>query len=221
MDFGNIQIPTKWNEVTLEQFQKLLKIYKQEDRDILDIVSVFSGLDKKELKIMPKEFIDEMIIHLQFMNTPLRVEPSDKLEINGNTYRINYMEKLKFGEFVDCETILKSDEFDYASLLGILARLDGEVYDDDFIANKLDKRIEMFKLMPISKALVLINFFLQLRMRYIAHSQRSLALKQGKEAAESLVQSIKDSVKGGAGNMLNSLYVKRKLKRLEKSLKCI
>lgn len=219
MDFGKVRVPTSWDEVTLEQFQKLLSIYEQEDRDIVDILSVFTGKDKGEIRLMPKEFTDEMLIHLQFMNIPLNVEASDKLEIDGKTYKINYMEKLKFGEFVDCETILKSDKYDYSSLLGIVARQEGELYDDDFIANKLDKRIEMFKKIPITKALVLMNFFLQLRLRYTIHSQKSLMV--GKQVAESLVQYIRNSLKAGDGNILDSLYAKIQLKRLEKSLKSI
>ena len=221
MDFGKINIPTKWEDITLKQFQELMKIYEQEDKDILDILALFSGRDKKELKQMPKEFIDTMLVHLQFMNTTLEVEPKSSIEIQGETYKINYTEKLKFGEFVDVEGLIKDDKYNYAALLGILCRKDKEIYDDDFIADKLDDRIKMFEELSIDKALQLINFFLKLKLRSIAYIQKSLALQEGKELAESLVQSTRDLVKDGAGNMFDSIYVKRELKRLEKSLRCI
>lgn len=221
MDFGKINIPTKWDDITLKQFQELMKIYEQEDKDILDILALFSGRDKKELKQMPKEFIDTMLVHLQFMNTTLEVEPNSSIEIQGETYKINYTEKLKFGEFVDVEGLIKDDKYNYAALLGILCRKDKEIYDDDFIADKLDDRIKMFEELSIDKALQLINFFLKLKLRSIAYTQKSLALQEGKELAESLVQSTRDLVKDGAGNMFDSIYVKRELKRLEKSLRCI
>ena len=221
MDFGKRNIPTKWEDITLKQFQELMKIYEQEDKDILDILALFSGRDKKELKQMPKEFIDTMLVHLQFMNTTLEVEPKSSIEIQGETYKINYTEKLKFGEFVDVEGLIKDDKYNYAALLGILCRKDKEIYDDDFIADKLDDRIKMFEELSIDKALQLINFFLKLKLRSIAYTQKSLALQEGKELAESLVQSTRDLVKDGAGNMFDSIYVKRELKRLEKSLRCI
>ena len=221
MDFGKINIPTKWEDITLKQFQELMKIYEQEDKDILDILALFSRRDKKELKQMPKEFIDTMLVHLQFMNTTLEVEPKSSIEIQGETYKINYTEKLKFGEFVDVEGLIKDDKYNYAALLGILCRKDKEIYDDDFIADKLDDRIKMFEELSIDKALQLINFFLKLKLRSIAYTQKSLALQEGKELAESLVQSTRDLVKDGAGNMFDSIYVKRELKRLEKSLRCI
>ena len=71
MNFGKVQLPTKWEDITLEQFQELMRIYNEEDRDILDIVSLFSKKDKKELRQMPAEFVETMIVHLQFMNCKL------------------------------------------------------------------------------------------------------------------------------------------------------
>ena len=99
--------------------------------------------------------------------------------------------------------------------------MDGEVYDDDFIAEKLNDRVKMFEELDMPSAMRLINFFLKLSLRSIAYTQKSLALQEGKELAESLVQSTRDLVKDGAGNMFDSIYVKRELKRLEKSLRCI
>lgn len=221
MDFGKITIPTKWSEVTLKQFQELMKVYNQEDKDILDILSIFTQKSKKELRQMPSEFIETMLVHLQFMNTKLEVEPSSQIDIDGKIYRINYTEKLKFGEFVDVETLIKEDKYNWAAILGMLCRLEGEIYDDDFIANQLDERIKMYEELPIDRALQLINFFLKLKLRYITYSLRSLTLKEAREAAESLVQSIRDSVKAGAGTKLNSIYAKIELRKLEKQLKCI
>lgn len=221
MDFGKITVPTKWDDITLKQFQELMKIYNQEDKDILDILSLFTQKSKKELRQMPSEFIETMLVHLQFMNTKLEVEPSSQIDIDGKIYRINYTEKLKFGEFVDVETLIKEDKYNWAGILAMLCRLEGEVYDDDFIANKLDGRIKMYEELPINKALQLINFFLKLKLRYITYSLRSSTLKEGKEEVESLVQSIRDSLKDGAGTRLNSIYAKIELKKLEKQLRCI
>ena len=217
MDFGKVTIPTKWEDITLKQFCELMRVYDKDDKDILDVLEVLSGRTKSELRQMPADFIDTMMQHLQFMNIPLNVEADSKIVINGEEYKVNYTEKLKFGEWTDAETVLK--EKDYAGLLAILARKDGEIYDDDFIANELDKRIELFNSLSITKALVLLNFFLKLKLRYILYSQKSL--ENSKEAVESLVQCIKSSLKGGDGKKLDLIYAKIKLRRLEKSLKCI
>lgn len=217
MDFGKINIPTKWDDITLKQFCELMRVYDKDDKEVLDVLEVLSGKSKAELRQMPADFIETMLQHLQFMNIPLNVEADSQMVINGEQYKVNHTEKLKFGEWTDAETVLK--EKDYAGLLAILARKDGEIYDDGFIANELDKRVELFNSLPITEALILLNFFLKLKLRYILYSQKYL--ENSKEAVESLVQSIKSSLKDGDGKRLDLIYAKIKLKRLEKSLKCI
>lgn len=221
MNFGKITVPTKWEEVTLKQFTELLTIYDKENKDILDIISMFTGRDKDELRKYPMDFINEILIHLQFMNTPLNIQPSNWVEIDGKKYSVNYMEKLKFGEFVDVETIIKDNKYNYPAILGILCRMDGEVYDDDFIAEKLNDRVKMFEELDMPRAMRLINFFLKLSLRSIAYTQKSLAIQQGKEQAELLAQSIRDSLKDGDLKKLDMIYAKTELRKLEKSLKSI
>ena len=221
MNFGKIKVPTKWEEVTLKQFTELLTIYDKENKDILDIISMFTGRSKDELRKYPMDFINEILIHLQFMNTPLNIKPSNWVEIDGKKYSVNYMEKLKFGEFVDVETIIKDNKYNYPAILGILCRMEGEVYDDDFIAEKLNDRVKMFEELDMPSAMRLINFFLKLSLRSIAYTQKSLAIQQGKEQAELLAQSIRDSLKDGDLKKLDMIYAKTELRKLEKSLKSI
>ena len=221
MNFGKITVPTKWEEVTLKQFTELLTIYDKEDKDILDIISMFTGRSKDELRKYPMDFINEILIHLQFMNTPLNIKPSNWVEIDGKKYSVNYMEKLKFGEFVDVETIIKDNKYNYPAILGVLCRMEGEVYDDDFIAEKLNDRVKMFEELDMPSAMRLINFFLKLSLRSIAYTQKSLAIQQGKEQAELLAQSIRDSLKDGDLKKLDMIYAKTELRKLEKSLKSI
>lgn len=217
MDFGKIIIPTKWEEITLKKFCELMKVYEKDDRGILDVLEVLSGKTKSELRQMPTDFIDTMMAHLQFMNTPLKADPQSKITINGVEYKINYTEKLKFGEWTDAETVLKSK--DYAGLLAILARKEGEIYDDDFIANELDKRIEMFNSLPVTKALMLLNFFLKLNLNYMIYSQK--CLEKSREAVEQLLRLTKSSLKDGGGRKLDLICAKIKLRKLEKSLRSI
>ena len=221
MNFGKITVPTKWEEVTLKQFTELLTIYDKENKDILDIISMFTGRSKDELRKYPMDFINEILVHLQFMNTPLNIKPSNFVEIDGKKYSVNYMEKLKFGEFVDVETIIKDNKYNYPAILGILCRMEGEVYDDDFIAEKLNDRVKMFEELDMPSAMRLINFFLKLSLRSIAYTQKSLAIQQGKEQAELLAQSIRDSLKDGDLKKLDMIYAKTELRKLEKSLKSI
>lgn len=220
MNFGSITVPTKWDQITLKQFSDLMKIYDKKG-DIVDIISLLSGKSKNEIRQYPTDFIDAIMGQLLFLDEPLNIKESPSIEINGKVYSINYLEKLKFGEFTDIDTIIKQDKFNYPAILAILCRLDGEIYNDDFIANKLDERIKMFEQLSISIALKVLNFFLYLGERYMIHTQKSLVLKEGKEIANQYVQAIKDSLKDGHFKKLDMIYAKIELKRLTKSLKSI
>ena len=217
MDFGSITMPTSWDDITLRQFVELTKIYEKEDKELLDILALFSGKDKSELKQMPKDFIDTMLIHLQFLNTPLNVEPQSEIVINGKKYMINYKEKLKFGEFTDAETVIRDK--DYASMLAILCRQKGEIYDDDFIADKLDDRVEMFNSLSIREALMLLNFFLKLGLSCRLYSLQSL--ETSKAEVEQFLQSIENSLKDGDGNWFDILCAKIRLRSLRRQIRSI
>ena len=79
----------------------------------------------------------------------------------------------------------------------------------------------MFEELDMPSAMRLINFFLKLSLRSIAYTQKSLAIQQGKEQAELLAQSIRDSLKDGDLKKLDMIYAKTELRKLEKSLKSI
>ena len=206
----DIKVPTKWEEVTLSQFQKIAKADK-----LIDVLSILTNIDQKVLKQLPVE--DTIMAHLQFMNTPLKAEPNSYIVVNGEQYKINYMEKLKFLEFVDAETALKDQ--DYCTMLAILCRKDKEIYDDDFIANTLDDRIKMFNELPVTQAFTLLNFFLKLKVQSTIYSQKYL--EDSKEEVRQLLNLIKSLVKAGDGGIFSTLQLIIKLKKLEKQLKSI
>ena len=48
-DFGNITVPTSWDEVKLKDFITLMKLQeeeKKEDVSLIDIMAVLTGTDK-------------------------------------------------------------------------------------------------------------------------------------------------------------------------------
>lgn len=213
---SEIKVPTKWEEVTLSQFQKLVEVYDNKG-EIIDILEVLTNVSKRDLKQLPMDIIDKIMAHLQFMNIPLKAEPDNKININGDEYKINYMEKLKFLEFVDSETALKSK--DYVTMLAILCRKEGEIYDDDFIADKLDQRTKMFENLPVTEAFILINFFLKLNLQSRLYSPKYLEIS--KDQVRQLLKLIKNSVKAGDGGIFSTLQLMIKLRKLEKQLKSI
>lgn len=221
-DYGNITVPTSWDEVKLKDFIALMKLQESEGKDelsIVDIMAALTGTDKKYIYSLPSDFANTIMAHLLFLNEPLKEEPKAEVEINGDIYKINYMEKLKFGEYTDANTVMANDKFDYASLLAILCRRDGEVYDDDYIADHIEKRTEMWNNQPITKVYPLITFFLTLHAMSGKHLEQYLTTTE--DQLLQLVRDIKNSAKRGDGlklSMTSRMKVWWKCRKLEKCI---
>ena len=220
-DFGNITVPTSWDEVKLKDFITLMKLQEEENKEdvsVIDIMAVLTGTDKKYIYSLPSDFANTIMAHLLFLNKPLKEEPKAEVIIDGKLYKINYMEKLKFGEYTDANTVMANDKFDYASLLAILCRREGEIYDDDYIAEHLDERTEMWNNQPITKVYPLVCFFLLLSTISGKHLEHFMT--EGEQAIDQLLTHIEDSLRNGEHKKFSLSYVKARWK-LRKLRKCM
>lgn len=220
-NFGSIIVPTSWEEVKLKDFVALMRLQDDENKtdvSLIDIMAVLTGTDKKYIYSLPSDFANTIMAHLLFLNEPLKEEPKAEVEINGEKYKINYMEKLKFGEYTDANTVMANDKFDYASLLAILCRKEGEKYDDDFIADHIENRTEMWNNQPITKVYPLVCFFLTLSALSGQHLQHYMT--DAEQAINQSLTHIEDLLKDGAAKKFSLSYVKARWK-LRKLRKCM
>lgn len=209
VDFKSWTIPTSWDEVKLSVFQKLEKEKANENMQIIDILHILADKTKDEVMELPSEFIDIMLSKLQFLTTPMpQQEPSYKIEIDGETYQINFMEKLKTGEYISFNNVIKAEPYNYAAMLAILCRKEGEVYDSKFEAEVFNDRVKLFESQPVTKIMPLINFFFLLSATLRTPSQLSMLLE---EELNRTLKDIDDSPNLGR-------WKKRSLKRQVKTL---
>ena len=102
----DINIPTSWDELTLETFLKVKDLYKEDKQPTyIQLVAALSDKDEKYIKDMPSIVFEKLTEKLYYLNTELKTEPSNKIEINGEEYIINAEEHLKTGEFVDVQMV--------------------------------------------------------------------------------------------------------------------
>lgn len=222
-DYGKITIPTKWEEVSLKQFEDIMRITGGETKnvDIVSILTIMTGMDRDYINSLPADFVDKLMAHLIFLNdTPKQInESQSQIKIKGDFYQINFMEKLTFGEYVFANELIKNDPFDYAGVLAILCRKQGEKFNSEFENENFQKRKEMYEGIPITDALPLVGFFLRLYLISKKHSPESLT--EAKSQISQLVQSIETSLKGGDGKKRSLIWritTGRKLKKLKKQL---
>lgn len=217
-----INFPCSWDDITLETFQDIMRMIDSNGgkSSMIDILGIISDKTKEEIEQMPFEVVSEILKAASFIDTNiLDTEPKDNIEIDGETYRIHHEEKLKFKEFVDTQTMIENDNRNYAVILAILCRKEGEVYDDKFIAEKLEERSQMYLKRPITEISHLIAFFLLLlKKSRMDMRQYSLALK---EEASRCLNSIEGSLRNGDGKKRFSRSQMKKLKTLRERLSSI
>ena len=203
-DFGKWNVPTKWDDITLKIYQEIEKYYEDKETkefDVREVLHILTNKDWDEINALPAEFLDTILTHLIFLTTTPEVgEASNKIVVDGVEYKINVMEKLKLGEYVAVDTVLKADKHDYASILAILCRKEGEIYDSTYEAEVFDKRKEMFENQPVTKILPIVSFFLDL---YITLETPSQLYSQVESAISHIQQTIDSSQKIGASKRLS------------------
>ena len=221
IDFGSWTVPTSWEEITLKQFQEIEKYYSDKDKDfdIREVLHIFTNKTEDEINELPIVFTNELMNKLMFLkDKPKDYEPSNFIEIDGVRYSINIMEKLKTGEFVAIDTILKSDPHDYISIFAVLCRKDGEIYDSKFEAEEFDKRVELMGKQPAIKMFPLIAFFFYLYIVRMTHSQLYSEVEEGLNLIQ---QNIDNSENLGVFKRLSLNSQMKKLRKLLKSNKSI
>ena len=219
MNFGEWKIADKWEDVSLRQFTELMKLNDNGIKDVRDVIAILSDHTKDEINLLPIDFIESMMARLTFLNKAPEVNNSNEIEIDGEVYFVNVMEKLKTGEFVDINTAIQSDSSNYAAFLAILCRKKDEQYNDDFIANKLDERIEMYNNQPITKILPVIGFFLNLWRISKAPSQNCMTEIQ--QTANQLLKDTETSLRSGGYKKLSLKHLMKVWWNIRKYKKCM
>ena len=219
IDLKEWTVPTKWEDLDLATYSDIERYYSQEDKkfDVREVLHIFTHKTVDEVNELPAEFMQILLEKLSFLQTkPEIAEPSNKIIVNGEEYMINIFEKMKTGEYVASDAVIKGDKHDYASILAILCRKKDEVYDSHFEAELFEKRREMWGKQPVVKILPLVNFFLQL---WYVQGMNSQLYSQVEEAVNHIQQNIDNSPKIGAFKRLYLNWRMKKLKRLLKSNK--
>ena len=220
IDYGKWNLPKSWDEITLKQFQEIDKYYKDKDKeaDIRDIIHILANKSMDEVNQLPVEFLEIMLSNLAFMNEQPTTEITNKIELDGVTYQVNIMNKLKTGEYVAVDNVVKADAANFAAILAIICRKEDEIFDSHYENEVLEDRIKMFEEAPITKVLPVMSFFINC---YILSETPSQLYSMVEEEINLTRQSIQDSVKNGEHTNLFSKWQMRKLRKLEKSLNSI
>ena len=222
-DFGEWKVPSSWDELTLGKFQELERFYDGDENerkfDVRDVLDLMTDRTKDEINELPIEFTDSLLRKMYWLHEqPQFGKPSNKITIDGVQYTVHNENEMKFGEYVALDTALKGDKHNYAAMLAILCRKEGEVFDSKFENEILPSRIEFWKNVSVMKVMPIVSFFLELSSMSLQVSQLSLEIQEG---INHILKHIETSKRNG---VFSELYIRlqmRKLKKLQKSIRNI
>lgn len=216
-NYGEIKVPTSWDEVTLSQFQKINEYYQDKDKtfNVVDVIDIFIDKDKDYIMSLPAEFLEIILDKLKFLSTEIEAkEPTNKIEINNETYQINFMEKLKAGEYIAVEMATKDNNFNYAGVLAILCRKENEIFDSTFENEVWPNRVALFEKQPITKIIPLISFFMNCYILSVLPSQLSIQLKEGINQERKNIESLYESGQVSRRSMKSAMKTLKKFEKI-------
>lgn len=221
---GKYNIATKWEDITLLQWSNYVRTtqqYKEENKemDIITTLEHFSNIPREVIYQIPTDLFERLLNNLKFIDEEPKIEPSNKVTINNEVYAINTMYKLKVKEYMDLNTILENDKYNYPVIFAILCRKQDEEYDENFISDVMEKRIQMFENISVIEGMKLIAFFLDLYKTYAIHLQSSLMVQDLKQTLLELVRKEKNLLKPMDYITPSKVPQIMTLRKLEKSLK--
>ena len=223
-DFGEWKVPQSWDDLTLGKFQELERLYDgEEDKerkfDVRDVLDLMTDRTKDEINELPIEFTDSLLRKMYWLHEqPDFGKPSNKVTIDGVQYTVHNENEMKFGEYVALDTALKGDKHNYAAMLAILCRKEGEIFDAKFENEILPSRIEFWKNVSVMKVMPIVSFFLELSSMSLQVSQLSSEIQEG---INHILKHIETSKRNGVFSALYTKWQVRKLKKLQKSIKNI
>lgn len=156
IDDNTIHVPTSWEDVALGDYEQWFNRHPETKMDYVHFVADICKIDKDFLLGSPTQLFDIITQRISFVFDS-DVEPSSKINIDGQDYFVSLSDKLTLGEWVDIESTLESDSpTKISEIIAIVCRPAGEEYD----ADTASRRKDMFRRLPCDKALPLIAFFL-------------------------------------------------------------
>jgi hypothetical protein len=202
----SINVPTDLNELTLDQYQKFLKIQKDNGDGTFvaqKMIEIFCGIDLKDTFKIKITDMNEII---RILNDLLEIKPKliNRFEMNNTAYGfIPVLEDISLGEYVDIESYMQ-DWDNMHKAMSVLYRPVTEAYRDKYnIVEYEAKESDVMKDMPLDVCFSAVVFFYNLGIELSSNMMDYLTENQLSNLTESQHSFLSDG--GGIQQFTNSL----------------
>ena len=172
-----ITVPSKWEEVTVKQFDELLAASQDKDLTIAErevkIISILTGLSIQDVLNLDAPSFQAISDKLNFLNTkPSKVMPKDKITLNEKEYHVDlYPKNFTAGQFLDYK-VIAGEEIDKKTarliacfLYPVGASYNDGSYDVEDVVNTINEYMSVVEVTGYT------NFFM---IQYVAYANSLL-----------------------------------------------
>ena len=158
----NINVPSSWDEVTLEMFDVITAEESNPYEKTVSILEILTGLPKDEVRNLPAVVLENAGINqkLSFMmKEPRKKMPVEKLTLNGKRYDMSlYPAKWTAAQYLDYNAVLGGGpQKKMAKLVACFMVPEGKKYGEGYDFDRLVD--EIYEHMPITVAMGYASFF--------------------------------------------------------------
>jgi|LakMenEpi02Jun12_1017388.scaffolds.fasta_scaffold00020_5 hypothetical protein len=98
----------KWNQLTLWQYQQIMPILQNPDKDWTELdkevklLTIVTGLTEHQIDSLGIQDLKELRKDLQFLDDPIEGSAVNYIKVNGKQYRINYdIKNMPFARYIE------------------------------------------------------------------------------------------------------------------------
>lgn len=202
----SVNVPTELNELTLGQYQKFLKVQKDNGDGIFvaqKMIEIFCGIDLKDTFKIKITDINEIVA---ILNEILDVKPDliNRFKLDNVEYGfIPTLEDISLGEYIDIETHLQSWD-DMHKAMSVLYRPIAQSHKDKYNIIEYEAlETNVMKDMPLDVCFSSVVFFYNLGIELSSNMMDYLTDQEMNNLSTDQVNSMKDG--GGILQFTNSL----------------
>ena len=223
----------KWNELTLWQYQQIMPIITNPDKDWTELdkevklLCIITGMTEQQIDSLSIEDLKELRKELAFLDEPIEGKPVDFIIINGRRYRMNYdIKNMPAARYIESKVFSKDT---VANLHKIAASMIipqkklwfGKWVDDKYDASKHEQYASDMAEANFIHVYHSLVFFYQVYRNWIEVSrdymiQEMTTAGMTTEQAETVVQLLCEST---GGIIPPNLLPNTKISELQKLLK--
>tara|TARA_R100000781_G_scaffold112478_1_gene79735 strand:+ start:613 stop:1203 length:591 start_codon:yes stop_codon:yes gene_type:complete len=192
----NLIIPNKWEDITINTYQKYLKIQESKAKDKNKVIKSLSLLCNTSEDIVKKMAYKDLVDIMGIVSELIDSEPDSTsfkkiFKLDNDEYGfIPNMSKLTTGEYIDLESYCKEPIENLHIIMSILYRKITFKRNEKYAIEPYDPdkfKEELFKDCPMDVALSSLGFFLTLGERLARISHNYLKKQKKKKMPKSQV----------------------------------